>query len=215
MSRPSDQFLRNSVDGCTEIDLLESQRRCIAGQNRCALQNVFEFADISWPGMGRQLGHHLSSDPLHWHRSTQQFEKVLDEAGQVFEVLAERGSANQENGETVVEIRAKGSRLGLLCQRTMGRRYNAHIHFHSLVIAHALQFPALNEPQKFGLQGKRHLSDLIEKERASIGSFDPADTSLYRTGESTAGVAEEFRLEQILGNCSTVDRYKRLATSLR
>ena len=97
----------------------------------------------------------------------------------------------------------------------MCRRHNAHIYLNSFVVAHALQFPALNEPQKFGLQGKRHFSDFVEKQRASICSFNPADTSLYRTGESTAGVAEQFRLEQILGNCSTVDRYKRLATSLR
>ncbi len=76
--------------------------------------------------------------------------------------------------------------------------HDAHIHLYGFVIAHSLQFTALDKAQQLGLQRQRHLANLVQKERASVGSLDPSDTPLHRAGKSSAGVAEKLGFEQTL-----------------
>ncbi len=56
--------------------------------------------------------------------------------------------------------------------------------------------------------------DFIEEQRPAIGGFNPPDLALVGAGKGTLFVAEQFGLDQVFGNRSAVDRYKRFAVAL-
>jgi hypothetical protein len=67
--------------------------------------------------------------------------------------------------------------------------------------------------QQLRLDGRRHLTDFVEEQDAAAGLFDP--TGLGRDGarEGTPLVAEELRLEQLIGQGGAVDGDERTLTA--
>src|SRR5579884_3833955 len=64
--------------------------------------------------------------------------------------------------------------------------------------------------QQRGLQFKRHVTDLIQKERAAMRLLKlPGPPLPVCAGERAALVAEEFGADQLAGNGRTVDSHKR------
>ena len=59
------------------------------------------------------------------------------------------------------------------------------------------------------MQCQRHVADFVEKQRATVGGLEQADMCAGGTGECPTRVAEEFRLEQLLGNRPAVDGHER------
>ena len=130
-------------------------------------------------------------------------------------MLGQRRGADEKDRQPIVEIGAEAAALGLLGQRLMGGGHDAHIHFDGLVVAHPLQLAALDKAQQLGLQPQRHLADLVQKQRASVGGLNPSYAPLHRAGEGPASVAEEFSFQQRLGNGRAVDGDKWLAAARR
>src|SRR5256885_15602434 len=69
---------------------------------------------------------------------------------------------------------------------------------------------ALPISQKPRLQLRRHVADLVEKERAAFGLLEAPAPLLLRAGERTALMAEELRFQQVLGHRRGIDGDKRL-----
>ncbi len=63
----------------------------------------------------------------------------------------------------------------------------------------------LQHPQQLGLHGEGHLADLVQQQGAAVGQFELALAGLHRAGEGAALVAEEFGLQQRLGDRRAVD----------
>jgi hypothetical protein len=101
----------------------------------------------------------------------------------------------------------------MLGQRPVGGSNNPHIHLHGFVVSYALQFSALHKTQKLGLQGQRHLADLVEEQRSPVCGFNAPDPAVHGPGKCAARVSEEFRLKQSLGDGRAIDGDKRLAAS--
>ena len=62
----------------------------------------------------------------------------------------------------------------------------------------------LEEAQELGLKRRRHLPDLVEKDRAVVGLFEQPALLLPRVGERAALVAEHLGLEQGSGSAEHV-----------
>ena len=75
--------------------------------------------------------------------------------------------------------------------------------------ANALNVTFLQYAQDLGLGGGSHVSDLIEKNGATIALFKLAQPLRRGAGERTPLVAEELTLDQILGDGGAVDRHIR------
>ena len=74
----------------------------------------------------------------------------------------------------------------------------------------------LQNAQKAGLQVRRSIADLIQKNRAAVGLFKQADLArLACTGKRTALIAEELAFQQGLRQSCTVDSDKSSSTSRR
>ena len=72
-----------------------------------------------------------------------------------------------------------------------------------------MKFPVLQHAQKFGLQRERHVSDLVQEDRASVRHFQFALLQAVRAGEGAAFMAEEFVFEQRFRQGHTVDDHQR------
>ena len=74
------------------------------------------------------------------------------------------------------------------------------------IAAEALEAPLLEHAQQLGLRHQRHVADFVEEQRAAVGQLEAAGLAIVRAGERALFVAEDFRLEQAVGQRRAVDR---------
>src|SRR5215469_1965161 len=91
----------------------------------------------------------------------------------------------------------------------MGGGYDAHVDRDVSRLSQWLDFLRFNRPQDFGLSLQAHVSDLVEKNRATVRG--PQFTLLpdHCTGERTLFEAKELAFEKAVGNRRAVYRDKR------
>ena len=104
--------------------------------------------------------------------------------------------------------RSARNRFGrdLLVEPAIGGRDDAGVDAARHVLADAPHFPILQHAQQLGLRARRQLADLVEEHRAAIGFLEEPGALADRPGERAARVAEELRLEQVVGEGRAVDR---------
>src|SRR6185295_13140691 len=86
---------------------------------------------------------------------------------------------------------------------------NPHIVWCRNFRAHFANFPFLHGPQQFDLHRERYFTDLIEKERATIGALKQASLGTMGTGERAAYVSKKLRLKKGLRNGRAIECDKR------
>ena len=64
--------------------------------------------------------------------------------------------------------------------------------------------------QELHLEARRQIADLVEEQGAQVRGLKKALAIFHRAGERALAVAEEFGLEQLLGNRAAVDRDARV-----
>ncbi len=82
-----------------------------------------------------------------------------------------------------------------------------------MVVAEALELLLLEKPKELGLEAGRQLGDLVEKERAPVGGFDPSDLIAHGSREGAFHVAEQLAREQLFGQGRAIDRDERAAVA--
>jgi hypothetical protein len=122
---------------------------------------------------------------------------------------AEWRDVEMDDIESPVEVFAEAALIDLLFEIAVGGGDDAQVDFAFAVLADATNGSFLQNAQQFGLKGERHLADLIEEDRSTIGRLEEAGAGLARAGEGLAGMAEEFGLHQFGGDCRAVDGDKR------
>ena len=78
-----------------------------------------------------------------------------------------------------------------------------------LLAAQALDLALLQHAQQLGLQAERHLGDLVQQQRAAVRLLELAGVGAGGAGEGALLVAEQRRLEHVLGNRGAVDGHER------
>ena len=98
------------------------------------------------------------------------------------EVLPERAG-----GHRLPEVEARGG-------------HEADVHLEGARAPEALELLLLHHPQELRLEGEAQVFDLVEEERSPRRQLDLARLGLARVREGAALVAEQLRLEQVLGD---------------
>ncbi len=95
----------------------------VVAQDDRALDNVFEFTDISRPLIFKQQRHRSWSYPGHrlFANSRVLLQKMLGQLWNIFRVVPERRGLNTHHIDSVIEILAKGSFLHHLKQTSVCR----------------------------------------------------------------------------------------------
>ena len=137
-------------------------------------------------------------------------EEVARERGNVVAAFAQRGKPQADHVQAVIEIFAKRAFAHALLEVLVGGGDHAHVGLDLLMAADAIEAAVREDAQKPRLQLRRHVADLVEKERAAFGLLEAPAPLLLRAGERTALMAEELRFQQVLGHRRGIDGDKRL-----
>src|SRR5882672_7878979 len=106
------------------------------------------------------------------HSASQDLDKMCDQSRNVFPALAQRWQWYRKNIQPVVKIAAKFVAFHHVKQISVGRSYQPNVHLVRASATQALELLFLQDPQQFGLQPRRNISNLIQEKRAFVGQFE-------------------------------------------
>src|SRR5690242_1934402 len=155
---------------------------------------MLQLAHVTRPGVPAELCEPLVHNPLGTAALSEHFEEVIRQRGQVGNMFCQCRRANTENSQAIEKVCAKTAILRAAGKGLVSRGHDAHVHAKGLVFSYALYLAALQEAQKLGLQGQRHLPYLVQKESPTVGRFDPSRAALHCAGKRSTGMAKEFCL---------------------
>ena len=129
----------------------------------------------------------------------------MRERQNIVDALAQRRHGDDVERQTIEKVFAKAPLVSKALQVCIGGTDNAHVHLQRFVTANALYFTVLDRAQDLLLHAQRNRRQLVENQRAAIGAFEMSDMRPGRACESAGLMAEQFRLEDRLGQRGAVD----------
>ncbi len=133
----------------------------------------------------------------------------------VFLPLPERGHVDADDVEPVVEVFAELPALNRLFEILVRRRDEPHVHLHGAGPAQPLELALLENAEHLGLGRRRHVPDLVEKQRAFVRQLEPTGPLPVGARERPALVAEQLRLEEALVEGGAVHLHERAVRTAR
>src|SRR5262249_18770871 len=133
------------------------------------LEHALKLAQIPRPGIALQKGDGLGSgvrDLLAQFRA-EASEEMLDQQRDILGSLAQRRQANRDDVEAVVEVAAKLAVRHEYFQIAVRGGENSYIGLDGLVAADPFEPLVLQHAQQLRLRERRHVGDLIEKQRTA------------------------------------------------
>ncbi|MCY1233227.1 hypothetical protein D9M72_457600 [compost metagenome] len=184
----------------------------IAGQAAQPVQQVAQLADIARVVVVQQEvaqpRRQLERAPL--EHAGGLVTEVRHQQRDLVAPLAQRRQADVDHAQAVEQVFAEGAGLAHLAQVLVGGGHDARIDRDDLVRAHALDLVRFQHAQQLDLPGQRQLADLVEEDGAGMRALELAAPVVAGAGEGALLVAEQFGLEQAVGNRAAVDRDERL-----
>src|SRR5437867_2030926 len=181
------------------------------------LERVLQLADVARPRVGEQAPVRLRLDDVGAALvlGAVPVEERAHEDGHVLAALAQRGHRDGDGVDAEVEVLAEPAVLHRLIGIAVRRREQAEVHGDGLGAADAPHHALLEHAQQLGLEVGRHLGDLVEQERALVRLLEQPHLLHRRARERALGVAEELRLDEILGQRRAVDLDERPLAAAR
>src|ERR1019366_3838915 len=173
-----------------------------------ALDEVLELAHVAGPGIGLEEPQRLGRDPLLFDALFLGYllQEVAHEVRDVVAAFAEGRKQDGDDVYAVVEILAERPVSHFLLQVLVRGADDPDVDRLLRVAADAPHDALLERAQKLHLHRDRGLADLVEEKRPSLRLVEETLLLLHGTGERAALVAEKFRLEEVLGHGTAVDR---------
>ena len=132
-------------------------------------------------------------------------EEVLGEERDVAGALAKGWELDGDDVDAVVEVFAEAAGAGHLFEVFVGGADEAEVDFAEGAAAEALHHVVFEDAEELGLKGEGEGCDLVEEEGAGVGEFDLAGAGFGGAGEGSAFAAEEFGLDEVLGEGGAVE----------
>ena len=102
--------------------------------------------------------------------------------------------------EAVEQVFAKVSAFNLLVEILVGGGDDTNVHLDRFGGADGLEALFVERTQHFCLSLKAHVGDFVEKQGAAVGLLELADFVHVGSREAAFAMAEQFVLDQVLGN---------------
>src|SRR5205814_3420290 len=139
----------------------------LVAENYVTLDQVLEFADISWPVIllqcGHQVGRKRPSPAVVF--AVVILEKIGSKLFDVPTPLAEWRHVQVHHIDAVEKVLAKSASFDFFFQAAISRAHHPHLNFLIFLSADAAELAILKQMQELGLQAKIEFRDLIEKKR--------------------------------------------------
>ena len=118
-----------------------------------------------------------------------------------------------ENIQSIVEVAAKLASIHHLRQITIRGSHQPNIHLVSPGATQALELLFLQYTQQFGLQRRRNIAHLVQKERAFVGQLETSNLLRDGSGECAFLVAKKLTFQQIQRNGSAIQSHERASAA--
>ena len=119
--------------------------------------------------------------------------------------LAQRRDFDADYVQPVQQVFAKVRRLDARLQVLMSGGDDAHVDLDGRLTAHSIELAFRQHAQQPRLQGRRHVADFVEEQRAAVGLLEASAAQSVGAGEGTLLVAEQLRLQKIRGKGRRVE----------
>ena len=106
--------------------------------------------------------------------------EVFRESRDIVLPVAQRRQRKRKHEDPVVEILAEVPGRHLFLEIAMRGDDHANIHAHRRAAADALDLALFENAQQLGLHDRRHVADLVEKQRAAMGLLELAGVPQLR-----------------------------------
>ncbi len=130
---------------------------------------------------------------------------MLAERRHVLEPLAQRRHAHRDRVDAEVEVLAQPSLAQGGLDVDVGGADQPEVDADASIAPDRTELSFLQHAQQLGLQVGRHLADLVEQERPTLGHRQQPGLVGERAGEGATPIAEQFGLDQLLGQRRAVD----------
>ena len=130
-------------------------------------------------------------------------------AGKVVEAIPQRRQNDLKNVQPVIKVLPKQPFSDAVFEVDVRGGDHPDIEADPFVAAQPLDLFLLEHSQQFRLHRKRHIADLIKKNRPVVRRFEFPHAPLHGSGERPFDVPEQFGLEQGLGNGAAIHGYPR------
>src|SRR5262249_28709228 len=153
---------------------------------------VFERTHITRPRVGADLAPCAvrESIDLLMILESEFLEKMLGEHQNVASPGSERGHLYIHYVQPIIKIFSKLSIRYRLSEIAVGSGDNSHIHGHRLVPPNPLELAVLKNVQELDLCGRRDFSDLIQKQRSTVGLLEATRTAPVGSGKRPSFVSK-------------------------
>ena len=132
--------------------------------------------------------------------------------GDILAPLAQRRQAQADDIEAMEQVFAEQSLAHPLFQILVGGGDHPHVDLDRRMPADAVELAVRQHAQQAGLQFGRHVADFVQEQRAAVGLLEAAVPLGGGAGKGAALMAEEFGLQQVLGNGGGIERDERPAS---
>src|SRR5512138_3578038 len=180
-------------------------------ERRSSFEHVLELADVPRVVVTEQRGKSVAVDvsDLAFVASRETLEEVTDELGNVLSSLPQGRQRDLHDPQAVVEVFAELSPGDPLGQPGVSGGEHPDVDRNPAAAPDPLDFPLLEYTEKLCLQRQRHVSDLVEEDRPTVGDLELAEPRLDTGGDPPLDT-EKLRFEQRLGERRAVDRHEGL-----
>ena len=124
--------------------------------------------------------------------------------GNIFAALAQRRNQDRKDVKTIKKITTELFLIHSFRQIHVCGSDQADIHTRRSRTAKALEFLLLENPQELGLQLRRDIANLVEKNRAVVRQLEAPNPLSYRAGECAPFMTEQFTFKQARGYSGAV-----------
>ena len=174
------------------------------------LGEAHELADVPGPAVALEEGDGVVGQGDFAHPVF--FRKIRSELSEqqvdIVFPFAQGRDADAGGGEPVVEILAELPAPDGVVQVDVRRGDDADIRPLDLVAADLAVFPVLEDTEKECLRKEGEFGDFVEEEGSAVRLFEIAGPVVRRPGIGAFDMAEEFGVDQPLGEGAAVDREK-------
>src|SRR3989441_5504831 len=142
-----------------------------------------------------------------------QRQEVRRQTWDVLRPLAQRRQDDAEDVETVQEVLAEPTGAHQLVDIAVGGHDDADVYRDRSHPAHPAQLAVIEHLEELRLHLRRHLSELVEKQRSALCELEEPRLLGHRTGERASLVPKELVLEEVVRHRRTVHVEERLLPS--
>jgi len=192
---------------CLDLVFLEAGQ---VAESEAPRHCVPELAHVAGPGAIRPTLQQLVRQGVGC--TAEQRAEVTGQERDVAFALAQRRQRDARDRDAVEQVVAEASLLDLAVEVAARGCHQPDIDANRALPAHATDFGALDGAQQLGLELQRQVADLVDEERAAVGTFEHALAGCDRARERAAFVSEQLRFDQVRCDGGAVEHHERRAS---